>query len=115
MAHQAITVYISQEGGEIDDIQELLDGEVVELDWVGSLNGEDIPIKVRVSDEPTDTAAPFTYNGIEVRVIDDETADCEDQCAVHRPSCDGYCNHIQHVNQCLLFEDRRVPDSNKEN
>lgn len=45
-----ITVYISQEGGEISDLQDLVDGNEVELEWVGSLEGEDIPIKIRLSE-----------------------------------------------------------------
>lgn len=55
MAQQAIIVYISQEGSEVSDLQDLVDGSEVELDWVGSLNGADVPIKVRLSDiDPED-------------------------------------------------------------
>lgn len=49
--HQAVIVYISQEGGEIDQISDLLNGELVEVDWIGSINGRDVPIKIRLSDE----------------------------------------------------------------
>ena len=50
MSQQAVVVYISWDGGEIDDIRELVEGEVVELDWVGTLNGQEVPIKVRLSE-----------------------------------------------------------------
>lgn len=54
MSDQSVIVYISQEGGEISDLQDLVDGTEVELDWVGSLNGTEVPIKVRLSDVDTD-------------------------------------------------------------
>jgi hypothetical protein len=54
MSQQAIVVYISREGGEINDLSNLVSELITELDWVGSLNGEDIPIKVRLSDVDAD-------------------------------------------------------------
>jgi hypothetical protein len=54
MAQQAIVIYISQEGGEINDLTNLVSELITELDWVGTLNGEDIPIKIRLSDVPSD-------------------------------------------------------------
>lgn len=54
MSDQAVMVYISVAGGEVEDLQDLVDGKEVELNWVGSLNGQDVPIKVRISDDPDD-------------------------------------------------------------
>ena len=51
---QSIVVYISQAGGEVEDLQDLIDGKETELDWVGSLNGQDVPIKVRIADDSED-------------------------------------------------------------
>ena len=50
MSQQPVVVYISWDGGEINDIRELVEGEVAELDWVGLLNGQEVPIKVRLSE-----------------------------------------------------------------
>ena len=56
MSGQNVIVYISREGGEVGDLQGLVDEREVELDWVGSLNGADVPIKVRLAEpEPEDS------------------------------------------------------------
>lgn len=56
MAQQAVIVNISVAGGEVEDLQDLVDGKEVELDWIGSLNGQDVPIKVRIADAVDDEA-----------------------------------------------------------
>lgn len=49
------TVRISQEGGEVGDLQDLIDGKEPDgLHWVGDLNGNDLNIRVLVSDDPND-------------------------------------------------------------
>jgi len=45
---------------------------------------------------------PFQYQDTRVHQRDDD-ADCDDQCVLHIPECDGYCNHIDHINQCLIW------------
>ena len=47
---EGLDEWLSWDGGEIDDIRDLVEGEVVELDWVGTLNGQEVPIKVRLSE-----------------------------------------------------------------
>jgi hypothetical protein len=32
----------------------------------------------------------------------DEDRECDERCARHAPDCDGYCDHIRHVNQCQV-------------
>lgn len=49
-----VLVYISQEGGEIEDIQDLIDGKESELAWVGTRHGADIPLVVRIGADPDD-------------------------------------------------------------
>lgn len=33
--------------------------------------------------------------------------ECGDDCGVHAPGCDGYCDHFEHQNMCLVFTDAK--------
>lgn len=54
-----ITVYISQEGGEVNDVADLVAGKVVQLDWIGTFEGQDVPILVRLSEVDPDERGPL--------------------------------------------------------
>lgn len=39
----------------------------------------------------------------EPRPIQDTNTDCDERCAVHAATCDGFCDHLSgHRNACLL-------------
>ena len=82
MAQQAIIVYISQEGGEINDLSNLVSELVTELDWVGTLNGQDVPIKIRLSEEPAD--------------LEDEDPDVLALVGMQRERYDALVDHVGH-------------------
>jgi hypothetical protein len=91
MAQQAIIVYISVEGGEVEDLQDLVDGKEVELDWVGSLNGEDIPIKVRISDDPNDEDWEEDEDDIHIDLSDSTGVVCRCGITLHDiPNAEGF-------------------------
>jgi hypothetical protein len=51
MSSQNVIVYISREGTEMEDLAELINGDEIELQWVGTLNGEDVPLRIRLAEE----------------------------------------------------------------
>ena len=56
MADQHVTVFISRQGeGEHEDLHDLLTEQVDSVDWVGSINGQPITVRLRLAeDDPTD-------------------------------------------------------------
>lgn len=54
MAQQAVIVYIGNTGVEVEEIQELIDGDVAEVNWVGTINGQAVPVKLRFNDADPD-------------------------------------------------------------
>lgn len=50
----SIVTYISHEGSEVGDLQDLVDGKEAQLNWVGTLNGEDVPITLRLAETVED-------------------------------------------------------------
>lgn len=46
-----VTVYISREASEVEDLLELASGAIDSLPWIGLLNGKEIPVTLRLGSD----------------------------------------------------------------
>ena len=58
-----VVVYISREGSEVADLQDLVDGREGSLPWVGQRNGHDVPLTLLLSTTDADEDADLDDTG----------------------------------------------------
>lgn len=52
MAANHVTVFISLDAKEeMEDLNDLREGAVDSVDWLGSINGEEVTVRLRLADE----------------------------------------------------------------
>jgi hypothetical protein len=53
-----IVVHLSPDGQELEALRSRMDGDEVQLDSEGSLNGETVPVKIRLAEEGSGRHSP---------------------------------------------------------
>ena len=38
---------------------------------------------------------------------EDDERECDESCLEHTGDCDGFCDHINHQNACLIYDEKR--------